>query len=275
VDFAWNPGRQGYAPAPRVGGVPFDPEENLFLLPGPVKMHPRVREAMARAPMGHRGAEFTEVNRRLFEGLRRLMGTRHVAVLTGSGTAGMEAAVSNLVHWNDRAVGLDNGEFGARMAGLVERYAGPGALRLSSVWGQGIDLAALETELGKGGVSAVAFTLNESSTAVMNQGREIARLMRRRGMNVQLAEQPAEGEMLLRRDVLVAEEDDEVFRQRAVDFVELPVGERCAEIDAGEFRADDRRELVEADGFVRLALIRHVANAGAVFAGEGGHGTPF
>ena len=40
-------------------------------------------------------------------------------------------------------------------------------------------------------------------------------------MDVQLAEQPAEGEMLLRRDVLVAEEDDEVFGQRPVDFVEL------------------------------------------------------
>ena len=48
------------------------------------------------------------------------------------------------------------------------------------------------------------------------------------GMDVQLAEQPAEGQMLLRRDVLVAEEDDEVFGQRPVDFVELPVGERLA-----------------------------------------------
>ena len=39
-------------------------------------------------------------------------------------------------------------------------------------------------------------------------------------MDVQFAEQPAEGEMLLRRDVLVAEEDDEVLGQRAVDLVE-------------------------------------------------------
>ena len=38
-------------------------------------------------------------------------------------------------------------------------------------------------------------------------------------MDVQFAEQAAEGEMLLRRDVLVAEEDDEIFGERAVDFV--------------------------------------------------------
>ncbi|HLF16629.1 MAG TPA: aminotransferase class V-fold PLP-dependent enzyme, partial [Candidatus Thermoplasmatota archaeon] len=159
--------------------MPFDPEDNLFLLPGPVKMHPRVREAMARPAMGHRSPEFTEVNRRLFEGLRRLMGAKHVAVLTGSGTAGMDAAVSNLVHWGDRAIGLDNGEFGARMAGLVERYAGPTAVRVTAPWGQGHDLAKLEDELQKGGVAAVAFTLNESSTGVMNQGGEIARLCRK------------------------------------------------------------------------------------------------
>ena len=42
-------------------------------------------------------------------------------------------------------------------------------------------------------------------------------------MDVQLAEPPAEDEMLLRRDVLVAEEDDQVLGQRAVDFVERAV----------------------------------------------------
>ena len=47
------------------------------------------------------------------------------------------------------------------------------------------------------------------------------------GMNVQLAEFPAEGEMLLRRDVLVAEEDHEIFGERAMDLVHGPVGQRA------------------------------------------------
>jgi len=62
-------------------------------------------------------------------------------------------------------------------------------------------------------------------------------------MHVQLAEQPAEREMLLRRDVLVAEEDDEVFGERAVDFVERAVRQRLSEIDAADLRADDRVSL--------------------------------
>lgn len=158
----------------------FDVQDNVFLLPGPVKMHPRVLAAMARPAMAHRTPEFSAVNRRLFEGLRALFDTKHVAVLAGSGTAGMDAAVSSLVHWGDRAVALRNGKFGERMAELAQRYAGDSARVLESPWGQGFDLAALESAL-EDGASVVAFTLNETSTGVMNQGKEIGALCRKHG----------------------------------------------------------------------------------------------
>ena len=51
-------------------------------------------------------------------------------------------------------------------------------------------------------------------------------------MNVQLAEQAAERHVLLGRQHLVAKEDHEVFRQRAMNLVLLTVGQRLAEIDA-------------------------------------------
>lgn len=158
----------------------FDVDDNVFLLAGPVKMHPRVRAAMARPAMAHRSPEFSAVNHRIFEGLRKLLDIQHVAVLAGSGTAGMDAAVSSLVHWGDNAVGLQNGKFGERMADLVERYAGESAVRLEGPWGQGYDLAALEAQLEEG-ATAVAFTLNETSTGVTNQGAEVAKLCRKHG----------------------------------------------------------------------------------------------
>ncbi len=160
--------------------MPFDSQDNVFLLPGPVKMHSRVLAAMARPALAHRSPEFSQVNARLFGGLRQLMDADHVAVLAGSGTAGMDAAISNLVHWGDRAVGLDNGKFGERMADLVARYAGDAAIRIASPWGEGFDLEAVEAVLEEG-ASAVAFTLNETSTGVMNQGQEVARLCRKHG----------------------------------------------------------------------------------------------
>ena len=53
-------------------------------------------------------------------------------------------------------------------------------------------------------------------------------------MDVQLAELAAEGEMLLRRDVLVAEEDHEVFGERTMDFVHLAVGARVIRDELAE-----------------------------------------
>ena len=66
----------------------------------------------------------------------------------------------------------------------------------------------------------------------------LARLVRRGGMDVQLAEQPAEGDVLVGRDVLVAEEDDAVLGQRAVDLVLLAVRQRLAR---GRCRRSRRR----------------------------------
>ena len=74
---------------------------------------------------------------------------------------------------------------------------------------------------------------------------------------MQFAELAAEGEMLVGADVLVAEEDHEIFGERAMDLVHLPVGARIvrdelADIDARNLRADDRREFLDADGLVGL-----------------------
>ncbi len=69
-----------------------------FLLPGPVKMHPRVLQAMSEPAMNHRGPEFKEVLSEIRGLTQYLFGTRgQVAVLSGSGTAGLEAAVSGLL----------------------------------------------------------------------------------------------------------------------------------------------------------------------------------
>src|SRR3954453_3661252 len=95
-------------------------------------------------------------------------------------------------------------------------------------------------------------------------------------MDVQFAELAPEGEMLLRRDVLVAKEDHQVFGQRPMDLVHLAVWARIvrdelAEIDAGNLRADDRGELLDLKRLVRLLLARGMAIARTLLAGERAH----
>src|SRR5437773_788348 len=96
-------------------------------------------------------------------------------------------------------------------------------------------------------------------------------------MYVQLAELAAEGEMLLRRDVLVAEEDHEVFGERAMDLVHLAVGtalavDELADVDAGNLRADDRRQLLDRDGLVGLGFAGLMSVARTLVAGQRAHG---
>ena len=102
----------------------------------------------------------------------------------------------------------------------------------------------------------------------------MARFVWRRGMDVQLAELAAEFQVLLLRDVLVAEEDHEVFGERAMDLVHGAVRQRAREINAGNLGADDRRQFLDADGLVRLGLAGDVPVARSLLAGQRAHGRP-
>ena len=91
-----------------------------------------------------------------------------------------------------------------------------------------------------------------------------AGFVRRRRMDVKLAEQPPEREVLLGRDLLIAKEDDQVLDQRAVDLALLLGGERPRQIDAAELGADQRSELLDGEGPVRGRGDRGWGDAGAV-----------
>lgn len=162
--------------------MPFDAEDNLFLLPGPVKIHPRILRAQAVPALGHRTPEFREVLRRLTRGLRYLFQSKEtVLALTGSATMGMEAVVSNLVGQGDRIAVVENGKFGERFTQLGQLYAGDGAVVVRSAYGAPADLGALEAALAKKDVKAVAFVINESSTGVENPTQRIADLCKQYG----------------------------------------------------------------------------------------------
>ncbi|HVL86818.1 MAG TPA: alanine--glyoxylate aminotransferase family protein [Candidatus Thermoplasmatota archaeon] len=154
--------------------MPFDPEDNLFLLAGPIRMHPRVLRAMERPAINHRAPEFAAVARELHDLLQYAFDTQNpVLALTGSGTLGMEAAIQSLVDKQDKVVAVANGNFGERMAGLADLYGT--CTTVKAAWGQPVDLAAVESAL-RGGAKAVVLTHNETSTGFTNPLREIARL---------------------------------------------------------------------------------------------------
>jgi aspartate aminotransferase-like enzyme len=158
----------------------FDPQDNIFLLAGPVKIHPRVLRAMNTPSLGHRSPEFTEANKELRELTQYLFQTKNdVAILSGSGTAGMDAAMANLLEKGEKALTINNGKFGERMGQLAKIYGE--CIELTYPWGSPPDLGQIEEVLSKEDIKIVALTHNETSTGLTNPLSEISKLCQKYG----------------------------------------------------------------------------------------------
>jgi alanine-glyoxylate transaminase/serine-glyoxylate transaminase/serine-pyruvate transaminase len=101
--------------------------------------------------------------------LKLVFGTANPTTLplSGTGTAGMEAAVCNLVAPGDAAVVGVHGYFGDRIAQIVERCGGT-AVRVEAEWGHAIPLDRLEAACKAiPGVRVLAVVHAETSTGVL------------------------------------------------------------------------------------------------------------
>src|SRR5947209_17553904 len=149
----------------RSSGAMTDPPADVFLLPGPVKMDPRVLQTMARPAMNHRGSEFKEILADVRTLTQYLFGTKgEVAVLSGSGTAGLEASVTGLVRKEDRVLNLVNGKFSQRFHELCGVFAH--ATALSFEWGTAVDPKHVAEALDAGSFCVIRMCVEEGSTGL-------------------------------------------------------------------------------------------------------------
>jgi len=149
--------------------------DELLMIPGPVPLHSRVLKAMVKPMINHRGDEFGEIMDYCIAQLKDIFATKNdLFLISGSGTAGMEAAIANFV--DGKIVTINNGKFGARLGLIAERYCETEKLEFE--WGSSIDLEMVEKALANG-AEAVALVHNETSTGILNPAKEIAELARK------------------------------------------------------------------------------------------------
>lgn len=149
--------------------------DNTFMLAGPVKIHPRVLSAMSVPSMAHRSEEFSQVIGEIADLLKYLFQSdRDVAIITGSGTAGIEAAIANLVNKDDRILILNNGKFGERLYRISKVYSN--ATEVKAEWGCAFDLEEVEAHLETCEYKALALCHNETSTGMTNDAEGIGRI---------------------------------------------------------------------------------------------------
>ncbi|MFM8550973.1 MAG: pyridoxal-phosphate-dependent aminotransferase family protein [Nitrospiraceae bacterium] len=161
----------------------FTPSPRLLLGPGPSLVHPRVLHAMGAPLIGHLDPEFLQLMNDIQARLRRCFrtGNRLTIALSGTGSAGMEAILVNLVEPGDKVIVGVNGVFGARMATVVERCGGL-PVRIEAPWGRIIEPEAVRQALALSGpVKAVALVHAETSTGAWQPLEEVGALCRESG----------------------------------------------------------------------------------------------
>ena len=162
-----------------------------LMIPGPTPVPETVLKAMGRHPIGHRSGEFQTIVRRTTEQLKWLHQTSSdVLVITGSGTAAMEAGMINTLSRGDKVLCGDNGKFGERWVKVARAY-GLEVDVVTAEWGQPLDTetfrAALEADTEKQ-IKAVILTHSETSTGVINDLETIARYVKAHGTALTIAD---------------------------------------------------------------------------------------
>ncbi len=141
--------------------------ERVLMGPGPSNPYPEVTAALVHPVLGHLDPLFLDLLDETMSRLRTVFATsNHLTMpLSGTGSAGMEAAFVNLVHPGDPVVVGVNGLFGERMCEVAGRQ-GADVVRVEAPWGRPLDPEAL---LGAHRAPAIiALVHAETSTGVRN-----------------------------------------------------------------------------------------------------------
>ena len=157
--------------------------EVLLLGPGPSPSSPYVRRAQSKPQLGHLDPDFVPLLDYAQAGLRRLFGTENSLTLplAGTGSAGMEAMVANLVEPGDRVVVGVHGVFGLRFADSVRR-AGGDAVTVTAEFGQSLDPVAVRAAIAAGPTKLCVVVHAETSTGVLTDLQPIAEAARDAGV---------------------------------------------------------------------------------------------
>jgi len=170
-----------------LGAMTRPAERRLLLGPGPSNAHPRVLAAMAQPLLGHLDPAFLGLLDEVQRGLRGLFATANELTLplSGTGSAGMEACLVNLLEPGDRIVVGVAGVFGKRLCEVASRL-GAEVTPVETQMGTVLEADAMAAAIERVRPRVVAFVHAETSTGAHQPVEAIARAARDAGALVVL-----------------------------------------------------------------------------------------
>lgn len=160
-----------------------NPTQRVLMGPGPSDVSMRVLRALAAPTLGHLDPEYLAIMDQTRQMLRQVFQTNNEMTLaiSGTGSAGMEACVCNLIEAGDEMIVCVNGVFGGRMKDVAQRY-GATVHTIEAEWGQGIDPQQVAEALKQHPRTKVFGIVHaETSTGEQQPLEEISRLVQEHG----------------------------------------------------------------------------------------------
>jgi alanine-glyoxylate transaminase/serine-glyoxylate transaminase/serine-pyruvate transaminase len=147
--------------------------DRILMGPGPCNPYPEATAGLGRPMLGHLDPEFIGILDETCDRLRTVWASDNDLTLpvSGTGSAGMEAAFVNTVGPGDVVVVGVNGLFGERMCDVAAR-CGAEVVRVDAPWGQPLDADAVLAAHPAPKVIAVVHA--ETSTGVRNDVAAVA-----------------------------------------------------------------------------------------------------
>jgi alanine-glyoxylate transaminase/serine-glyoxylate transaminase/serine-pyruvate transaminase len=151
-----------------------DPPRRILLGPGPSPADDRVLRAMSAPLVGHLDPIFLRTMDEIQEMLRYVFETnnRLTIPISGTGSAGMEATIANLVEADEEVVVCINGYFGERMSEMVTRL-GAKPVRVECEWGGPVDLDRARAAWRQSSARVLFAVQAETSTGVLQDLRPL------------------------------------------------------------------------------------------------------
>ncbi len=158
------------------------PSPRILLGPGPSDVHPRVLAAMATPLLGHLDPQFLTIMNETQDMLRQVFQTRNPLTfpVSGTGSAGMETAIVNLIEPGDRMVVCVNGVFGQRMTDVAQR-AGAAVTTIERPWGEVFDPDQIREVLKKVRPKVLGIVHAETSTGAWQPVEDLGALCQEAG----------------------------------------------------------------------------------------------
>jgi 2-aminoethylphosphonate-pyruvate transaminase len=164
--------------------MPMSSGRTVLLNPGPVNVSPRVAQALLRGDLCHREREFSTLQGRVRELLCRAFtphGDYTAILLTGSGTAALEAAVASSLDPRRKMLVVNNGVYGARIAQMASIH-GFDVVELNFPWTSPPDLSQIDRALREDpAIEVVSLVHHETTTGLLNPVAAIGEAVKQHG----------------------------------------------------------------------------------------------